>query len=67
MNSINSLKTVSELADLLQEPPARVDYVIRKMRIKPTDRIGIIRLFDVDRVTLIKQGLFNLQIRGDHR
>jgi hypothetical protein len=65
MNSTNSLKTVSELADILQEPPARIDYIIRKIRLKPLSRIGIIRLFGDSQIDVIRQGLYGIQIRGD--
>lgn len=58
------LWTVSEIADMLQEPPARVDYVIRKLRIKPDERIGIIRRFSEKKVNVIKSGLYGIQIRG---
>ena len=57
-------KTVSEIADDLQEPPARVDYIIRKLRIKPDERIGIIRRFSQEKINVIKSGLYGLQIRG---
>lgn len=65
MTELKTLKTVSQLADEWQEPPARVDYIIRKLRIKPTDRIGIIRLYDSNKAEIIRRGLYNLQIRGD--
>jgi hypothetical protein len=39
-------KTATEIADKLGEPPARVNYIIQKQRLKPASRIGIIRLFD---------------------
>ena len=41
-----NLVTVSQIADEFGEPPQRVAYVIRKFRIKPDKRIGIIRLFN---------------------
>ena len=65
MTDVKTLKTVSQIADERQEPPARVDYIIRKLRIKPTDRIGIIRLYDDNKVNVIVQGLYGIQIRGD--
>jgi len=48
----------------LQEPPARISYIISKHRIKPTERIGIIRLFNAQQVELIRQYLYDIQIRG---
>ena len=56
-------KTVSQIADQLGEPPQRVDYIIRKYRIKPVARIGIIRLFSHEQIEAIKQGLYGIQIR----
>lgn len=59
-----NLLTVSEIADLLGEPPQRVAYVIRKFRIKPEKRIGIIRLFKDQQLTAIKQGLYGIRIHS---
>ena len=55
--------TVSHIADLLDEPPQRVAYIIRKHRMKPVQRIGIIRLFNQDQIETIKLALRNIQIR----
>ena len=55
--------TVSQIADQLGEPPQRVDYIIRKHRLKPQQRVGIIRLFGTEQVEAIKEGLYNIQIR----
>jgi len=62
---MSNLLTVSQIADKLCEPPQRVGYIIRKYRIKPAERVGIIRLFDERQVKAIKQGLFGIQIRRD--
>ncbi len=59
-----NLLTASQIADQLGEPPQRIDYVIRKYRLKPQQRIGIIRLFGEQQVQAIKEGLYNIQIRG---
>lgn len=56
-------KTVSQIADQLGEPPQRVDYIIRKHRLKPQQRVGIIRLFGTEQIQAIKEGLYNIQIR----
>lgn len=64
MNETQALRTVSEIADALHEPPARVDYVIRKLRLKPDERIGIIRRFSSLKIDAIKHGLYGIQIRG---
>ena len=57
------LWTATQIADKLGEPPQRVCYIIRKYRIKPVKRVGIIRLFDDKQLEAIKQGLFGIQIR----
>jgi len=59
--------TVSEVADILGEPPRRVIYIIQKLRLKPASRIGIIRLFDKQQIETIKQGLYGIQIRAGGR
>ncbi len=58
------LFTLGQIADILAEPPARINYIIAKHRIKPVKRIGIFRLFDSKQIKAIKQGCFNIQIRG---
>lgn len=40
-----NLLTASQIADRLDEQPQRVAYAIRKHRLKPVERVGIIRLF----------------------
>jgi hypothetical protein len=57
--------TASEIADLLNEPLPRVQYIINKKRIKPVRRIGIIRLFDKAQIDIVKAGLYGIQIRGE--
>jgi hypothetical protein len=57
--------TIGQIADRFQEPPARVAYIIAKCRIKPVDRVGIIRLFSDDQCEAIKQALFNIRIKRD--
>jgi len=58
-----NLLTVGQIADVLKEPPARIAYIISKYRLKPVQRIGIIRLFDEEQIKAIKQGLYEIQIR----
>ena len=59
-----NLLTASQIADLFDEPPQRITYMIRKYRLKPVQRVGIIRLFDEQQIKAIKQGLYGIQIRG---
>ncbi len=63
MADINYYTTASQIADMLEEPPQRVTYVIRKYRLKAVRRVGIIRLFSEEQVKAIKQGLYGIQIR----
>ena len=58
-----NLLTASQIADQLAEPPQRVAYIIRKHRLKPVQRVGIIRLFSQHQVEAIRQGLFGIQVR----
>ena len=60
----SGLLTIGQIADRLWEPPARVGYIISKYRLKPMERIGIIRLFDERQLDAIKQGLYGIQIRS---
>lgn len=62
MASENELLTVGQIADTLAEPPARVAYVIGKYRIKPIQRIGIIRLFNPQQVETIRREIFNSRL-----
>ncbi len=59
----HELLTIGQIAEKLQEPPARVAYVVSKHRLKPQQRVGIIRLFGEEQVEAIKEGLYNIQIR----
>ena len=60
----SKLSTASQIADRLSEPPARIAYIVSKYRLKPVQRIGIIRLFDEEQIKVIKHGLYNIQLRG---
>ena len=51
------LVTVTEIADELNVAPAAVDYIIRKHRIKPDNRIGIIRLFNKKLIKAVDEEL----------
>jgi hypothetical protein len=61
--TIDELSTIGQIADRLGEPPSRVGYIISKFRLKPRQRVGIIRLFDEDQIEAIRQGLYNIQVR----
>jgi hypothetical protein len=59
-----NLLTTGQIAEILGEPPQRVTYVIRKYRLKPIHRVGIIRLFSQEQVKAIRQGLYGIQVRS---
>ena len=59
----NTLFTVGQIADQLNQPPARIAYMISKFRIKPTQRVGILRLFSQEQVKGIKQSLSKMNKR----
>ena len=61
---LSRLYTATQIADQLGEPPQRVTYIIHKYRLKPIQRVGIIRLFSKEQVEAIKQGLYGIQIRS---
>ncbi len=65
-SEISTLYTATQIADQLSEPPQRVTYVIHKYRLKPVQRVGLIRLFNKQQVEAIKTGLYGIQIRGGH-
>ena len=60
---MSDLFTTGQIAEMLREPPTRVEYIIRRHRLKPVDRVGIIRLFNEVQVAAIKEKIFNMQIR----
>lgn len=55
--------TIGQIADRLEEPPARVAYIVSKYRLKPVERVGIIRLFGAEQLKAIRQGLYGIQVR----
>ena len=60
---MKDLFTTGQIADKLQERVARVEYAIRWLRLKPVDRVGIIRLFNELQIKAIKEKLYNLRIQ----
>jgi hypothetical protein len=61
---LQELSTIGQIADRLDEPPARVAYIVSKLRLKARQRVGIIRLFGEDQVEAIRSGLYDIQIRN---
>lgn len=64
---MTGLQTVTQIAIHLDETRRRVDYIISRSRIEPTCRVGIIKLFDVEKVARIKHLLFNMQIQKTYK
>ena len=62
--AIDGMWTLTDIADELGEPPRRVDYIIKKYRIKPDARIALTRLFTQQQMQLVKRYLLDIQIRG---
>jgi len=63
MDIINLL-TAMQIAEQLEEQPQRVTYIIRKYRMKPVHRIGIIRLFSESQAEEIKKELWKKRGRN---
>ena len=62
--NITSLLTAMQIAEQLEEQPQRVTYIIRKYRMKPVHRIGIIRLFSESQAEEIKKELWKKRERN---
>jgi hypothetical protein len=56
--------SVNEIAELLAEPPRRVEYAVRQLRLKPADRVYGVRVFTAAQIEAIKYRLYGLQVRG---
>ena len=52
--------TLGQIAQRLGIPNHRAKYVIERFQIKPTDRIGILRVWDEDAFQSIKKNLIRL-------
>lgn len=57
------LLTIGQIADRLQEPPARIAYIVSKYRLKAVQRVGIIRQFRPEQVEVIRQGLYGIRVQ----
>lgn len=55
--------TITQIADLLCEPPARLNYHIAKHRMKATMKVGVARLFTPKQVETLKGYLFEMRIQ----
>ncbi len=53
----SELKTVGDIARDEGIPPHRVAYAIETYRIEPTQRAGILRLYDASKIVTIRSAL----------
>ena len=60
---MSNLFTVGQIAEKLDEPIDRVTYIIRRLRMKPVDRVALVRLFDEGQIVLIKDRIYNMRIQ----
>ena len=60
---MGELYTISQIAEQLEEPIPRVDYIVKCLRLKPVERVGLIRLFNEGQVARIKDRIFNMQVQ----
>lgn len=60
---MSSLFTVTQIAEKLDEPTDRVTYIIRRLRLKPVDRIALVRLFDEGQVDTIRNRIYNMRVQ----
>jgi len=49
--------TVGKIADILEQPPTRINYIIARDRIKANARVANIRLFDEIALERIRSAL----------
>lgn len=54
--------TISQIADMLDKSPSRINYIISRDRIKATVRVANIRLFDEVVVERIRLELIKVKI-----
>lgn len=59
----SELVTISEIAEILNEPQNRVAYMITKHRIKHVKHIGNTRVFDSSATARVKELLFHIRIQ----
>lgn len=58
-----SLLSTSQIANLLDVQPSRIDYVVRKHEMEPMSRLGNTRLFNWRQVTAIRKYINQIRER----
>ncbi|MGE3182018.1 MAG: hypothetical protein AB7N71_10335 [Phycisphaerae bacterium] len=58
------LYTLGEIAEMLEVPIHRANYAVASYRIQPTQRAGILRLFDASKIESIKSALKRTSARS---
>lgn len=61
MQTQTKLKTIGDIARALGVTSSRVAYAIEQYRIKPTQRAGILRIFDEDKVDVIRSAVRRIE------
>jgi len=66
--TVPQLRTPGVIAAELDEPLTRVLYVLRKCRIKPIGRAGVLRLYDRSAVDAVRDAIRRIDRRreADH-
>ena len=60
------LSTIGDIARMLGVTPARVSYAIQTYRIEPTQRAGILRMYDETKIEAIRSALRRIESnKGD--
>lgn len=62
MSPSTDLMTTGQIADILDEPRPRIQYIITARRIKPIARVGIYRMFSQDQLDIIRQAVQQVRI-----
>lgn len=55
--------SISEIADLLEEAPSRIRYLISRDRIKCCRLVGQSRLYDEKAIERVRDALYNMRVQ----
>jgi hypothetical protein len=64
-SDVPQLRTVGVIATELDKPLHRVQYVLRKLNIKPIGRAGVLRLYDRATVEAVREALRKMDERQE--
>lgn len=57
--------TVSQVADMLEQSPSRINYIISRDRLKASARVANVRLFDEVVLEKIRLALLKISVNGN--